>query len=85
MSFRLSYAGNMFQRMANSKFVDFIFDGTMLVYFDDILIHTSTWPQHIQALQVVLQWIQHKLNLEFRKEEMQMGRFLDFIIFVEHL
>ena len=36
MPFGLFDAGNMFQRMANSIFVDLISDGTMLVYLDDI-------------------------------------------------
>ena len=63
MPFGLSDACNTFQRMANSIFADLIADGTVLVYLDDILIHTSTWPQQIQALQEVLQWI-HQYNLK---------------------
>ena len=49
-------------------FADLISDGIVLVYLDDILIHTSTWPQHIQALQAVLQRIQqHNLKLHWKK------------------
>ena len=39
MSFGLSDAGSTFQRMANSIFHDLI-QGVVLVYLDDILIHT---------------------------------------------
>ena len=68
MPFGLSDACNTFQRMANSIFVDLIADDTMLIYLDDILIHTSTWPQHIQVLQSVLQRIrQHNLKLQWKK------------------
>ena len=68
MPFDLSDAGNIFWEMANSIFVDLISDSTILVYLNDILIHTSTWPQHIQASQATLQQIQqHNLKLQWKK------------------
>ena len=54
MSFGLSDAGNTFQRMANSIFVGLITKGVLLVYLDNILIHTTTWEDHLQTLAEVL-------------------------------
>ena len=54
--------------MANMIFQDLIIEKVVLVYLDDILIHTTSWPQHLHALRRVLQRIQHyNLQLQFRK------------------
>ena len=59
MPFGLSDAGNTFQRMANSIFQDLIFQGVVLVYLDEILIHTDSWPKRIQILREVLLRVQN--------------------------
>jgi hypothetical protein len=43
MPFGVSNAGNTFQRMANNIFQDLIAERFLLVYLDDILVHTKTW------------------------------------------
>ena len=83
MPFGLSDAGSTFQRMANSIFHDLIQDGVVLVYLNDILIHTPKWEQHIHIMRVVLHRIQ-KYNLQLQWKKCQWGattlKFLGFII-----
>ena len=68
MFFELSDAGITFQHMANNIFQDFITAGVVIVYRDDILIHTSTWQEHISLLQNVKQRIQdNNLQLQLKK------------------
>ena len=54
MPFGLSDVGSTFQRMANTIFDDLITCHVVIVYLDDILIHTNTWAEHLQVLQEVL-------------------------------
>ena len=49
--------------MANTIFQNLIHKGVILVYLDNILIHTADSLQHIQVLQEVLLHIQ-KYNLQ---------------------
>ena len=83
MPFGLSDAGSTFQRMANNIFQDLIFQGVVLVYLDDILIHTDSWPKHIQILREVLLRVQ-KYNLQLQFKKCKWGattlRFLRFMI-----
>jgi hypothetical protein len=68
MPFGLSNTGSTFQRVANNIFQDLITEGVILVYLDDILVHTQPWQQHIEVLLQVLEWIHtHNLQLQFRK------------------
>ena len=83
MPFGLSDAGSTFQRMANSIFAALINKGVLLVYLDDILIHTATWEDHLQALAEVLACItKHNLQLQWKKCRWGSTslRFLGFII-----
>ena len=69
--------------MVKSLFQDLIIQGVIIVYLDDILIHTKTWQEHLQTVGLVLQRIQeHNLQLQFRK--CKWGciklKFLGFII-----
>ncbi|MCO5554420.1 hypothetical protein L7F22_007950 [Adiantum nelumboides] len=68
MPFGLSDAGSAFQRVANTIFQDLISKGEVLVYLDDIVIHTPTWERHLQVLKTILQRVQHfNLQLQLRK------------------
>ncbi|MCO5574223.1 hypothetical protein L7F22_028005 [Adiantum nelumboides] len=68
MPFGLSDAGSTFQRMANSIFEDLIQKKVLLVYLDDILVHTKTWQEHLLVLHEVLSRIQkYNLQLQFKK------------------
>ena len=83
MPFGLSDVGNTFQRMANSIFVALISKGVLLVYLDDIPIHTATWEDHLQTLVEVLAFItKHNLQLQWKKCRWGSTslRFLGFII-----
>ena len=83
MPFGLSDAGSTFQRMANTIFQDLINEGVVLVYLDDILIHTPDWQQHTLVLGEVLRRIQ-QYNLQLQWKKCQWGatslKFLGFII-----
>ena len=83
MPFGVYDVGNTFQRMAISIFHDLIQDGVVLVYLEDILIHTPEWEQHIHILREVLHRI-HKYNLQLQRKKCQSGattlKFLGFII-----
>ena len=83
MPFGLSDVGSTFQRMANTIFQDLINEGVVLVYLDDILIHTSDWQWHTLVLGEVLRRIQ-KYNLQLQWKICQWGatslKFLGFII-----
>ena len=61
----------------------FINEGVVLVYLDDILIHTPDWQQHTLVLGEVLRRIQ-QYNLQLQWKKCQWGatslKFLGFII-----
>ena len=69
--------------MANTIFQDLINEGVVLVYRDDILVHTSDWQWHTLVLGEVLRRIQ-KYNLQLQWKKCQWGvtslKFLGFII-----
>ena len=68
MPFGLSDAGSTFQRMANAIFDDLITRRVVIVYLDDILVHTSTWAEHLQVLREVLTCVQrYRLQLQWKK------------------
>ena len=69
--------------MTKSIFAAFINKGVLLVYLDDILIHTATWEDYLQALAEVLGCItKHNLHLQLKKCRWGSTRlrFLGFII-----
>ncbi|MCO5550275.1 hypothetical protein L7F22_003756 [Adiantum nelumboides] len=86
MPFGLSDAASTFQRTAHTVFLNLIQQGVLLVYLDDILIHTPTWTQHLEVLQEVLTQI-HKHNLQLQLKKCKWGttklRFLGFIVSVD--
>jgi hypothetical protein len=65
MPFGLAGAPATFQRLINGAMSDFLFQ-FLLVYFDDLLIHSSDFEEHLQHLDRVLQRLEEtglKLNL----------------------
>ena len=69
--------------MANAIFDDLITRRVIIVYLDDILIHTSTWVEHLQVLREVLTCVQrYRLQLQWRKYRWGSThlRFLGYVI-----
>ena len=54
MPFAFSDAGSTFQPMVHTIFVDLIQKGVVVVYLDDIVVHTRAWPGHLKVLDAVL-------------------------------
>jgi hypothetical protein len=69
--------------MANSIFHDLIAQGVVLVYLEDILVHTASWQQHLLVLSQILQRI-HEFNLQLQFRKCKWGctqlKFLGFLI-----
>lgn len=66
MPFGLSGAPATFQRLMNGVMSDFLFH-FLLVYFDDLLIYSNTFEDHLHQLDKVLQRLEDtglKINLE---------------------
>lgn len=57
MPFRLTNASTAFQAMMNEVFCPFLWC-FVLVFFDDILVYSNNWNQHIQHLAIILQTLQ---------------------------
>jgi hypothetical protein len=82
MPFGMCNAPAAFQRLVNSVFADV---PNCTAYLDDVVIHSSTWSDHLSTLKSVFQWLENAsltLNLakcEFGKATVtdlgkQMGR-----------
>ncbi|MBW0486387.1 hypothetical protein O181_026102 [Austropuccinia psidii MF-1] len=54
MPFGIKNAPYHFQRMMDTIFQKEILDGWMVVYIDDIVIHSETWEDHVQYIYRVL-------------------------------
>jgi hypothetical protein len=76
MPFGLTNVPSTFQALMNEVFRDFLHK-YVLVFFDDILIYSINWAQHLEHVKTVLRIIdQHKLYLRrskciFRQPEVQ--------------
>ena len=54
MPFGIKNAPSHFQRMMDSIFGQFIRQGWLMIYIDDIIIYTDTWEDHMNKLSLVL-------------------------------
>ncbi|MBW0499365.1 hypothetical protein O181_039080 [Austropuccinia psidii MF-1] len=54
MRFGIKNAPAHFQRMMDTIFQEEILEGWMVVYIDDIIIHSETWEDHVQYIDRVL-------------------------------
>ena len=83
MAFGLSDAPSTFQRVVNVIFSDLIDKKVLVVYLDDILIHTQTWSEHIEVVAEVFRRLQtYNLKIQFKKCKWAKSslKFLGFII-----
>ncbi len=53
MFFGLTNSPAMFQTMMNTIFCDLIADGSMMVYMDDMAIHTVVQPEEMEKDHIV--------------------------------
>ncbi|MBW0477472.1 hypothetical protein O181_017187 [Austropuccinia psidii MF-1] len=54
MPFGIKYAPAHVQRMMDTIFQDEILEGWMVVYFDDSIVYSETWEDHVQYIDRVL-------------------------------
>ena len=67
MPFGLTNAPSTFQSLMNSIFQPFL-TRFVLVFFDDILVYSANWTDHLMHLQIVFQiLVQHQLFVKLSK------------------
>ena len=59
MPFGLTNAPDKFQACMNRIFCKYL-RRSVLVFFDDILIYSKTWEEHLQHLEIVLKTLQEQ-------------------------
>ena len=83
LPFGLSNAPTTFQNLMNDIFREHL-RKFILVFFDDILVYTKTWSEHIHCLHTTLQILQeHSLTLKLKNMQLwndqnQLSRTFDF-------
>ncbi|KAL6347245.1 hypothetical protein AAG906_013681 [Vitis piasezkii] len=69
MPFGLCNAPSTFQALMNSVFRPFL-RKFVLVFFDDILVYSSSWQEHLQHVKTIFELLrQHQLFVKFKKCE----------------
>jgi hypothetical protein len=67
MPFRLTNAPTTFQSLMNTILKDYI-QKFVLVFFDDILIYSSSWTEHLQHVKIVFEQMRaHSLFIKCSK------------------
>jgi hypothetical protein len=72
MAFGLTNAPSTFQALMNDILKPFIWKFT-LVFFDDILIYSSSWTEHLQHVKHVFQLLRDN-NLVLKKSKCSFGK-----------
>jgi hypothetical protein len=81
MPFELTNAPSTFQALMNDFFSNLL-RRYVLVFFDDILIYSKTWPEHVMHLREVLSILRaHQLLV--RRDKCEFG--LDSISYLGHI
>nr|KYP74690.1 Retrovirus-related Pol polyprotein from transposon 297 family [Cajanus cajan] len=76
LPFVLSNAPATFQNLMNDIFKEHL-RKFILVFFDDILVYTKTWSDHIHCLHIALQILQeHSLVLNYKKKIEHLGHLI---------
>ena len=58
MSFGLTSVREIFQSCMNKVFNEYL-RKIVLVFFDDILIYSKTWEEHLKHIDIVLRFLEH--------------------------
>lgn len=72
MPFGLSNAPSTFQALVNSIFQEFL-RKFLLVFFDDILIYSPSWHDHMVQLDQVLEMLKSQ-QLKVKREKCEFGQ-----------
>ncbi|XP_057432432.1 uncharacterized protein LOC130725200 [Lotus japonicus] len=78
MPFGLMNAPSTFQSLMNEIFRSFLRKG-VLVFFDDILVYSATWEEHLSQLEIVLQILEQQSITANNKKCHFAGRSVDYL------
>lgn len=81
MLFGLTNAPATFQALMNNMLLPFL-HRFMLVFFDDILIYSSTWAEHLRHVRTVFQTLQDD-HLHLKRSKCEFG--LTAVSYLGHL
>lgn len=72
MSFGLTNAPSTFQALMKKAFKDFL-QKFMLVFFEDILIYSKSWDEHMKHLHIIFNTLKAK-KLHPKLKKFQLGK-----------